>query len=224
MFNEFKTACIANGFHRRGTAFFRIIGDGVLQVLKYDKSRVPYNPILLVGLFSLYGEIDPFWLTSRGCIPRYWVYTLICPFEPTTKFILSGPEMKEQMAVLTEQGFLWLDSITDQATLVDAICKLDISMRGSISWNDMEKFAPFLSCNNFTSAEKVIQAHIEQYLSARERNSNHINEATVERYLTDMHKFEELLEMVQNKDVEKMQMFLSKNYSQNIQYTMFCKK
>lgn len=223
MFEDFKTACIANGFHRRGKAFFRIIGDGVLQVLKYDKSRVPYNPIILVGLFSLYGELDPLWLTSGGCIPRYWIYHLIYPYEPTTKHILRGPEMEEQMAVLMEHGFLWLDSITDQIALVDAICKLDVLMQGEISWNDMEKFAPFLKSSNFEGAQKVIQAHIDQYLTARERNLSSIYKASSERYLADMRMFEELLKMVQTRDLEKIRVFLTTNYANNIQSTAFCR-
>lgn len=224
MFNEFKSACIAEGFHCRGKAFFRVLGDGVLQVLKYDKSRVPYNPILLLGLFSLYGELDPLWLTSVGCIPRYWLYHLVYPFEPTTKFILSGPEMKEQMTVLMERGFLWLDNITDQASLVNAICKLDISMRGGISWNDMEKFAPFLKSGNFTDAERVIQAHINQYLSARDRNPRHINEVTAQRHMEDMCMFERLLEMVQSRDESKINAYLSNNYTTNAEYVRFCRK
>lgn len=224
MFNEFKTICIANGFRCRGKAFFRVVGDGVLQVLKYDKSHVPYNPMLLVGLFSIYGEIDPLWLTSKGCIPRYWIYNLAYPFDPTAKFLLMGPDMREQMAVLTKHGFLWLNSITDQAALVDAICKLDVSARGSISWNDMEKFAPLLRSRNFMAAEKVIQAHINQYLAARERNPNHINEATAQRYVADMCKFERMLELVQSRDTRNIDAYLSSNYTANMELVKFCRK
>lgn len=65
-----KAALKGTGFVRRGSAFFRVWGDGVLQVLKFDRDRVYQVHEMRVGVFSMYGELNPRWFTSGGCIPR----------------------------------------------------------------------------------------------------------------------------------------------------------
>ncbi len=65
-----KDALQGTGFVRRGSAFFRVWGDGVLQVLKFERQRVGRVHDLMVGIFSMYGETQPKWFTSSGCIPR----------------------------------------------------------------------------------------------------------------------------------------------------------
>lgn len=50
---ELKNLCVENGFHRRRNAYFRVIGDGVFQVIKFEyepRSFCPYH--LQIGLFS----------------------------------------------------------------------------------------------------------------------------------------------------------------------------
>lgn len=222
MFDDFKTICIENGFRFRGKACFRVIGDGVLQVLKYNKSRIPYNPILELGLFSLYGSIESGELTSLGCIPRYWIYNLAHPYEAAAEFLLIGPEMEKQMGVLKEKGFHWLDTIASQSALADAICKLDIATFNSICWNDMDKFAPFLKCGDFANAEKVIQAIIEQYLSAWHSKSEGLKSETWEAHTKDMLAFKELLEMACSRNEKKINEYLMENYDTNLKKVKFC--
>lgn len=65
-----KNALQGTGFVRRGAAFFRVWGDGVLQVLKFERQRVFHVHDLNVGVFSMYGRLSAEWFTSRGCIPR----------------------------------------------------------------------------------------------------------------------------------------------------------
>lgn len=67
-----KNALQGTGFVRRGAAFFRVWGDGVLQVLKFERQRGfdIYRYELHVGIFSMYGSLYPQWFTSGGCIPR----------------------------------------------------------------------------------------------------------------------------------------------------------
>ena len=65
-----KNALQGTGFVRRGSAFFRIWGDGVLQVLKFERQRGDQVHDLSVGVFSMYGRLYPEWFTSGGCIPR----------------------------------------------------------------------------------------------------------------------------------------------------------
>ena len=65
-----KNVLEGTGFVRRGSAFFRVWGDGVLQVLKFERQRVYQVHDLSVGIFSIYGRLYPEWFTSGGCIPR----------------------------------------------------------------------------------------------------------------------------------------------------------
>lgn len=65
-----KDALQGTGFIRRGAAFFRVWGDGVLQVLKFERQRGIRVYDLSVGVFSIYGKLHPEWFTSGGCIPR----------------------------------------------------------------------------------------------------------------------------------------------------------
>lgn len=64
-----KNALQGTGFVCCGSAFFRVWGDGVLQVLKFERQR---NRVwdLHIGIFSMYGRLCPEWFTSCGCIPR----------------------------------------------------------------------------------------------------------------------------------------------------------
>ena len=68
--NLLKDALQGTGFVRRGSAFFRVWGDGVLQVVKFERERTSEVHELRVGIFSMYGSLEPQWFTSGGCIPR----------------------------------------------------------------------------------------------------------------------------------------------------------
>lgn len=68
--NLLKDALQGTGFVRRGSAFFRVWGDGVLQVLKFERHSIFEVQDLSVGIFSMYGRLYQEWFTSSGCIPR----------------------------------------------------------------------------------------------------------------------------------------------------------
>ena len=52
-----KNALHGTGFVRRGSAFFRVWGDGVLQVIKFQHESVFEVQHLNVGVFSMYGKL-----------------------------------------------------------------------------------------------------------------------------------------------------------------------
>ena len=68
--NLLKKALQGTGFVRRGSAFFRVWGDGVLQVLKFERHSLFEVQDLSIGVFSMYGRLYPEWFTSSRCIPR----------------------------------------------------------------------------------------------------------------------------------------------------------
>ena len=75
--NLLKVALQGTGFVRRGSAFFRVWGDGVLQVLKFEPQRIYQVHDLSIGVFSMYGRLYPEWFTSNGCIPRASIASFI---------------------------------------------------------------------------------------------------------------------------------------------------
>ena len=75
--NLLKVALQGTGFVRRGSAFFRVWGDGVLQVLKFERQRIYQVHDLRVGVFSMYGRLYPEWFTSGGCITRASIASFI---------------------------------------------------------------------------------------------------------------------------------------------------
>jgi hypothetical protein len=75
--NLLRDALQGTGFVRRGSAFFRVWGDGVLQVLKFERQRGDIVHDLSVGVFSMYGRLYPEWFTSGGCIPRVSVSSFV---------------------------------------------------------------------------------------------------------------------------------------------------
>lgn len=70
-------AVSGRGFFRRGNAYFRIMGDGVLQLLKFEHERCFSHLSLCVGLYSMYSELEQRLFTSSGCIPQYSVMNFV---------------------------------------------------------------------------------------------------------------------------------------------------
>lgn len=65
-----KHALQGTGFVRRGAAFFRVWGDGVLQVVKFEFHNIYEVRDLSVAVFSMYGELNPDIFTPCGCNTR----------------------------------------------------------------------------------------------------------------------------------------------------------
>lgn len=77
--NRLEEILCPHDFYRKGTAFFRLHGDSVLQTIKWQYEVHMGEHILYFGLLSMYGEILPQWLTSAGCIPLYDAMLLVDP-------------------------------------------------------------------------------------------------------------------------------------------------
>lgn len=66
-------------FMRRGNAFFRVVGDGVLQIIKMEYEVHDGTHYLRFGLFSMYGEMEKRMFTGNGCIPNYYAMEMVFP-------------------------------------------------------------------------------------------------------------------------------------------------
>lgn len=248
-FDKMKALCVANGFACKGKAFFRIFGDGVLQVLAYRKERHTMNPIIYVGLFSLYGEIRKQWVTSVGCIPRYAVYGLYCDWNEYICCLTNGPLVSKQIEVLENQGLPWLDTITTQAALAEAICRLDcarasditlnslsgsfnsvstMSCASSIIWNDDLKIAPFIKSGQYDKAMQVVNAIRQQHLQAREGNREKMSPEEYSQHISKQDRINEslyrTLQMIEKNDMQEIKEYMDSNYENNCKLLRFAMK
>lgn len=102
-----------HSFYRKGSAFFRLHGDGVLQTIKREYEPHMGEHMLYFGLLSMYGEILPQWLTSAGCIPSYEAMLLVDPsyydiklgFEGWYVFPMHGKICAQRAALSSEEPF-----------------------------------------------------------------------------------------------------------------------
>ena len=162
-------AVSGRGFFRRGNAYFRIMGDGVLQLLKFEHERCFSHLSLCVGLYSMYSELEQRLFTSSGCIPQYSVMNFVGKSSAVninagdgiyTFEVISPPS---QIQALNESVFYVLDNTLDQNQLIQQMNRLDIARRGSIIWNDLNKFAPYLKSGDIKSAENVLKSILMQH-------------------------------------------------------------
>lgn len=111
-----------------------------------------------IGMYSLYSEISPHWLTPGGCILRYPVVALVGIRES------EDIPISTQISILRIAGFTWLDAITSQSDLVHAMCDIETHLYGKIEWNDGFKLAPFLVSDDHASAKRVIESILKQHV------------------------------------------------------------
>ena len=227
-----KLLC-AHGFYKRGTAFFRITGDGILQVLQYEnvKHSWPHEDIN-IGLFSLYGPIEPEWLTARGCIPRYNAHWLEEGVKQryrdvrekghaTLEEVSSGECYGINLPFIEYKLIPFLDSVQTQAQLVDAIQLLDREASGPVAktiiWNDETKIAPFLHSEQYDKAAFVLESILNQHAYAKARNQAlgfSVREIDDSNFLC-------LQKLIRESSYEGIQEYLHRNYTQNLNLTAF---
>ena len=216
--NTLKDICAASGFHKKGNAFFRIIGDGVLQVIKSRYERKLGADIISVGLFSMYGYLQPQWLTATGCLPRYDIAS--CFHQKHLPLCFPIP-LQIQLDMLRSRVLPWLDSLDTQKKLVSAITKLDPR------WNDSLKIGPYLACGEWNHAKKVLREILAGTDFARLGPQEFYEDASGMLFLKkeqDAHHPQALLEMISREDPAEIDAYLKENYARNLACAKFCIK
>lgn len=221
-----------HGFTQRGDAFFRVMGDGVLQVLKFEYERVFCNFCLRVGLFSMYGELRRSWFTSSGCIPRYPVvcfagkspFGVILSDAGTISLDVVSPN--SQIQILKDSVFHILDNTQDQKQLVLLISQLDVARWHTIIWNDLEKFAPYLKSRDLVSAEIVIKRILSQNCQLPTDSDDALKQYLFSNSMDSMDEEKrdlvQKLAMVQKKDWDEINHYLDENFKRNCGFARFC--
>lgn len=165
-----QNLCRHHGFISRGQVFFRINGKNVLQAIGFRHERVFDHYALNIGLMSLYSEAEDSLLSSQSALPKYSICCLnncanavsIFKEHEFASFSVRSPQ--DQLSILDEKGFEWLDEVATQNCLLDAMDILDNISYKSTIWNDEMKLAPFLAVKDYCSADMVIASILNQQL------------------------------------------------------------
>lgn len=181
--NALNCICKEAGFVKKGKVYYRVYGDGVLQVIRYSKKEHPfYEEIVNIGLFSMYGEIDNIVFEPNHCCPIYnslylskpcWEYEE--PFIGASYIDLRNLSILEGVEVfhldlkhIRNTVIPYMNGVSTQKKLIEAYAHLDNvcshiepeRVENSFIWTDINKFAPFLHEGDYLSAEKVILAYL----------------------------------------------------------------
>lgn len=146
------------GFAAKRNCYCRKKDDGILQFIKFEYEQRLSRYELRMGLYSLYSELKPHWLTPGGCILRYPVIAL------STNIKHDSISPSTQVDALQEYGLPWLDAMHTQRNLVDAICEIEMKENGKIMWHDSLKLAPFLASEDYFAADRVISSILQQHV------------------------------------------------------------
>jgi len=204
---------------------FRVSGDGIFQVLKFEYERVGELYHLNIGLRSMYDELRSEWFTPAGCIAihsvaNFFGYRAIDYFprpnwqDKKNNRIIS---CHKQLAILRKIVFPELNKMQSQMDLLEMIIRLETVERGKVRSTALETVAPYLCVNRYEEAEKVLCSTLAQHYAGDSiSRPRHWQEQ-------DQH-LEELLAMVRSKDKEKIDQYLQSNYQRNLEFAKFCMK
>lgn len=229
-FQQLREMCRHNGFFGRGHAFFRVQGDGVLQVLKYECKKHPfYAERLWLGLFSMYGELQPEWFCSRGAITRYDTRYLVCSrkereahwescmnVSALEDFVVFHLDLSE----INNAIFPYMNGIQTQKQLYESMLYAEIQDMGEIIWNDPIKIAPYAASGDYESAARIIRAILNQH---------GVSVDSVEE-IAQSHKtlrdediaWADRLAMFERQDKAEIDAYLQANFENNTIYARFC--
>ena len=216
--------CKEHHFRKRGNAYFRTIGDGVLQIIKIEYERVFSHFSLKFGLHSMYGAYQKFHFTSFGCITGHYIKNIIgektaVSVNHSGQYVSFGIEtLEKQLDYLEDTAMDWLDSITTQNALADALCFLDNQLDNSIIWNDSLKLVPYLQSRQYSNADKVIN-HILYQHTREELGTIPWSEEDYETYTLHFPgrdlDFLQLHKWIYDNDETAIKAWLQNNYIQN---------
>lgn len=165
-----------HGFIAKRNCFCRKLDAEILQFIKFEYEPWLFKYELRIGLYSLFSELHPHWLTPRGSISRYPVAVL------SNDIKYAECPIDAQLDILHEYGIPWLDSIHTQRNLVDAMCEIELREDGKVMWVDSLKLAPFLIAGDYIAADYVISSILQQHTGPYAWTSQSWTESDYEMY------------------------------------------
>lgn len=214
-FGEIQTICQTACFAQKGKSFFRVWGDGVLQVIKYEYERKFRAYEILIGLFSMYDQLPQKRFTAGGCLAEYSVVNC---YEQNDLPQAFAHDMAVQIGMLRERVIPWLNTIDTQKKLITAIRTLDRR------WNDGLKIGPYLACGEGNHAKKVVKEILQQNgfgMPYKEAMKKIPIDELLSRLARDGTDFYALVGLIDAGD-SAIQTHLKGNYERNMKYAAFC--
>lgn len=215
----------SNGFVSKGDAHFRVIGDGIFQVLKLEKEKRKIGFGIYLALHSMYSFLDPRWFKANSCLTKYPLIQ-ISGSQCSLSVCNNNEKNIERLQKFVTND---LNTVLHQEDLIALMSKLENEQFGHIIWNDLQKYAPFLYIGDYCNAEKVVRSIINQHANAYRVRMIKRDLMNDEDILTEFEIREELvlrklLALARDKDESTIRSFLSSNLSQNLKYATFCQK
>ncbi len=229
--DKLDVALAEQGFKRRGKAFFRVIGDGVLQAIRFQYELHGQYQELCIGLDSLYADLSDSDLTSSGCFFVGYPAVLFIGKRWSCGAVGSGLRYDvlpdEQIRILIEKVLPWMNSITTQQLLATGLCYLDYLERcGRVLWHDTRKYTPFLRAGDFDAAARVMQAILTQHVRGTDRFQHDGTEECYQKLFDQMddkdQKLLHLLHIAKTQDMAAIEAYLQSNYDANLKRAKFC--
>lgn len=205
--------------------FFRIHAETVLQAIGFQYERAFAHYALNIGVMSLYSNAEDSLFSARSSLPKYSICCLencsnavsLNQKHDLVSFSIRSPE--EQLHILEEKGFDWLDGVTTQSHLLSAIDHLDNISYKSTVWNNEMRLAPFLAIRDYHSADRIIASILNQQLGPNSFSSPPWTEEDYAYYATHYpNKNEDLLylhKLIADERDDSINAYLDEQYYKN---------
>lgn len=169
---ELEEILLPRGFCRIGKIFYKVQEGTILWIIRFrgdglsnsveiiDENNVSVHPhyTLEFGLESLFSKIRPYEFTAGGCVTRYFMVNLIGENASQDTLFLKNHGIsfeftpETQLHILMDKGLPFMESITSQEMLLDAMIHLDMTGGRHENIHGWEKYAPFLYTEKYEEA------------------------------------------------------------------------
>lgn len=212
-------------FKKKKNAYYRIVGDGVLQIIMYDYNLNRNIRELSVGIQSMYSPLWNYLSSYPDSFANYPI-PLFAGKRDYTEVITSGKRESlitmshhEQLELLRNVVVSALDLVKTQRELLDIMNELDRIDQGSIRWNNIARYSPYLFIGEYKYAERVIASILSQHRMARIRKKQWSEENNIPLLLEDNPiediELSQLLEMAITHNTQTIEEYLNTNCSRN---------
>ena len=230
---ELRRIAKEHGFTPRRNAYFKVVGDGILQLLKFEYEFRCESHYLRVGLYSMYdGFFKEHQFTPGGCVPQFFVGNFAGHSERNcfswnwpTSYPITIITPEEQLSLLQENALPELEGMKTQNDLLNIMTRLYFIEDKQLRTNNYKLFWPYLLSGNYEAAEKTIESILDQHYNAYECNKRVIKDYVVKDYmLEEDRQLEELLDLARSRDEKRIDQVKQSNYQRNMEYAKFCMK
>lgn len=230
-------------FIRVRKAFFRIIGDGILQVVKFEYEPRGNSYSLQFGFFSMYNHMNNSMFTSFGSIPQFDAMSLVGKktFDniswdlPEDLFLMMAAAMKlehwgkdesgrfitesvataqQQLDVFMAHGMELLNRIQTDEDFLEAKKECKGKMGLRIE-DDFDDVASYFKTGQFMKAEKIMEDLLAHNRDAIECRRQ-CGILPSEYSLMEMDRHEHILKIAREQDQGEISAWLTKNHKQNM--------